>query len=100
MASLVMPDGREEPVLVEELSRTGLKIAVDRAMPLNLEELVATRLPLHMGNAADGEVLHLDCEFVRTAAVDADWSHLAFRFRAGTPEQEETLARLAQLLEV
>jgi hypothetical protein len=99
MANLVMPDGREEPVLVEELSRTGLKVAVDRTVPLNLEELVATRLPLHVGNAADGEVLNLDCEFVRTAAVDADWSHLAFRFRTATAKQEATLERLARHLD-
>ncbi len=71
---------QEELVIVEDVSRTGVRVAIPRAVSLDLRELSTAHLALQLGQPGDERPVELPVTFVREHSADDRYSYVAFRF--------------------
>ena len=89
-------DGNVEhvPAIVEDISMTGVRLAVNRTTRIDLAALAAARVQL-IGEIRGGELqLDIPSWFVRVGAVNDATVSLAFRFETLESDQAETLEKL------
>lgn len=97
-ARLVIPEGDdeiEEPVHVEDISATGVRVSVRRAAGLDLVRLMDVHFLVELVGGGATRVVRLHAWFIRVADIGESSISLAFRFSSITPEEVELL-RLAE----
>jgi hypothetical protein len=100
-ARLLLPSAGDEPaeelVIVEDISRTGAKVAIPRDVSLDLRELATAHLVLNLGETGDERPVHMPVTFVREHGGDDRYNHVAFRFEDLDPARAELLDHVSNL---
>ena len=100
-ARLLLPSDGEgvhaELVIVEDGSRTGVRVAIPRDITLGLHELATAHLALQVGKAGDARPIELPVTFVREHSVDDRYTYVAFRFEDLDATQAALLDHVSNL---
>jgi hypothetical protein len=87
----------EESVMVQDISSTGIRVAVPRDAQLNLKDLTKVEFLLAVKEEGARRKLRLSAEFIRVAKVGEDHISLAFRFFAIEPDVATLLEKGSNL---
>lgn len=87
----------EEAVMVQDVSATGIRVAVPRDAQLNLKDLTKVEFLLAIKEGDGRKKIKLSAEFIRVAKVAEDHISLAFRFFSVEPEVAELLEKGSNL---
>jgi hypothetical protein len=100
-ARLLLPSADDQPteelVIVEDISRTGAKVAIPRDVSLDLRELSTAHLVLNLGEPGDERPVHLPVTFVREHGGGDRYNYVAFRFEDLQPARAELLDHVSNL---
>lgn len=100
-ARLLLPSAEEgvheELVIVEDVSRTGVRVAIPRDVTLGLQELATAHLALQVGKTGDQRPLELPVLFVREHSADERYTYVAFRFEDLDTSQAALLDHVSNL---
>lgn len=83
----------EESVIVQDISSSGIRVAVPRDASLDLKSLTHAHFLLAVREGDERRRLNLAAEFIRVADVDENQISLAFRFNSIDPEEARLLER-------
>lgn len=93
-AKLVVADGSmefEEAVNIEDISSSGIRVAISKNVELDLVRLMDVRLLIELRDGETSRVVNLEAWFIRIADVSENAISLAFRFSSITQEEVELL---------
>lgn len=96
-AKLLFEGDRDEAVLLADISDTGVRLRVQRDVPITLEEALAATLLVRV-EAKESMTLQLDIALVRVAEVAPLHVELAFQFRSISAEDAAALTHLRNLI--
>ncbi len=77
--------GPEAPVVVEDISDTGICVSMGADAQIDPSNLMSAELVFRSADDSTAKLLHVPAEFVRIADRGAARLHLAFRFPASSP---------------
>ena len=87
----------EELVVVQDVSRSGVRVAIPRSVSLDLRELATAHLVLQLGEPGDEHPVELPVSFVREHGADDRYTFVAFRFEALDGNRAELLDHVSNL---
>ncbi len=100
-ARLLLPSTGDKPaeelVIVEDISRSGAKVAIPRDVSLNLRELATAHLVINVGEPGDERPIHMAVTFVREHGGDERYNYVAFRFEELDDAHAELLDHVSNL---
>ncbi len=93
-ATFLLTDSEQDveiPCRIEDISASGIRIAIGRDVDLDLLRLMDARFIFEVGESGSVKTIDLQAWFIRVAEVTADKISLAFRFAHISPSEIELL---------